>query len=94
LRFAVNLAAAESNTAPLELEKLEQLGVPMGTDLTRAERLQRIRQLRDTELEGRQHVWRWMLVAVLGLLVVETWWAGRAAQQLDAPKPELAETAV
>jgi len=94
LRFAVNLAAAESNTAPLELEQLEQLGVPMGTDLTRAERLQRIRQLRDTELEGRQKVWRWMLVAVLGLLVVETWWAGRAAQQLDAPKPELAETVV
>jgi aerotolerance regulator-like protein/VWA domain-containing protein len=94
LRFAVNLAAAESNTAPLELEQLEQLGVRLGTDLTRAERLQRIRQQRDTELEGRQKVWRWMLVAMLGLLVVETWWAGRAARQLDAPKPELAETAV
>jgi len=94
LRFAVNLAAAESNTAPLELEQLEQLGVLVGTDLTRAERLERIRQQRDTELEGRQKVWRWMLVAVLGLLVVETWWAGRAAQQLDAPKTELAETAV
>jgi len=92
LRFAVNLAAAESNTAPLELEQFQQLGVKMGTDLTRAERLERIRQKRDTELENSQKVWRWMLVAVLGLLVVETWWAGRAAQQLDAPKPEPVET--
>jgi hypothetical protein len=94
LRFAVNLAAAESNTAPLELEQLEQLGVRVGTDLTRAERLQRERQKRDTELESSQKVWRWMLVAMLGLLVVETWWAGRAARQLDAPKPETVETAV
>ncbi|MCI0357515.1 MAG: BatA domain-containing protein [Planctomycetaceae bacterium] len=92
LHFAVNLPAAESNTAPLALEQLEQLGVKMGTDQTRAERLERIRQERDTELEGRQKVWRWILVAVLGLLIVETWWAGRAAQQLDAPKPDLVET--
>ncbi len=92
-RFAVNLAAAESNTAPLAMEQLEQLGVKMGADLTRAELLDRQRQKRDTELESSQKVWRWLLVAVLGLLVIETWWAGRAARQADAPRSEPAEAA-
>ena len=93
LRFAVNLAASESNTTPLALEQLEQLGVKMGADLTRAELLDRMRQKRDTELESSQKIWRWLLVAVLGLLVMETWWAGRAARQADAPRAETAEAA-
>ena len=90
LRLAVNLAAAESNTAPLALEQLEQLGVQMGPDLSRAQRLAKIRQQRDTELEARQKVWQWLLVGVLGLLVVETWWAGRAARQSESQKSEAA----
>lgn len=82
--FAVNLAAAESNTAPLELEQLEQRGVQMGVSLTRAERTERIRQQRDTELESRQKVWRWLIVAAVGILIVETWWAGRAERKIEA----------
>jgi hypothetical protein len=85
VQFAVNLAASESDTAPLDVERLEQLGVRFGTDLTRDERLARIRQQRDTELEGRQKVWRWLIVGVLGVLIVETWWAGRAARQIEKP---------
>lgn len=80
--FAVNLPAAESNTAALELEQLDQLGVRTKAILTKAERLARIRQQRDTELESRQKIWRWMLVAALGVLVVETTLAGRAARQI------------
>lgn len=80
--FAVNLSAAESNTAPLELEQLEQLGVKTGVKLTRAEQLKRIRQQRDTELEARQKIWRWLLVAALAVLVLETAWAGRATRQI------------
>jgi hypothetical protein len=76
---AVNLAASESDTAPMQLEQLEQLGVRQATALTRAERLSRIRQQRDTELESRQKVWRWLLVGCLLLLIGETLWAGRAA---------------
>lgn len=82
-RFAVNLAAAESNTAPLPLESLEQLGVRFTSQVSRAERLDRIRQQRDTELESHQKLWRWLLVGTLGLLIVETWWAGCAARQAD-----------
>ncbi len=81
-RFAVNLATAESNTAPLELEQLEQLGVKASTGLSRAEQLKRIRQQRDTELESRQKFWRWLLVGTLGILIFETFWAGRAARHI------------
>ena len=81
-RFAVNLFASESLTAPLDLEQLEQRGVRMGTEKTRAERIDRIRQQRDTELESRQKVWRWLIVVALGLLILETWWAGRAERQV------------
>src|SRR5204863_10072133 len=80
--FAANLDAAESNTAPLELEKLEQLGINMKTVLSRAAQLDRIRQERDTELESRQKIWRWMLAGALGVLVLETFLAGRAVRQI------------
>jgi hypothetical protein len=79
-RFAVNLSAMESNTAPLELEQLEQLGVKSGAVLSKTERLDRIRQQRDTELESRQKIWRWLVVGALGVLILETLWAGRAAR--------------
>ena len=81
-RFAVNLSPAESNTAPLNLEQLEQRGVRFGADLTRTERIDRERQQRDTELENRQKVWRWLIVAALALLILETWWAGRAERKI------------
>lgn len=81
-RFAVNLAVAESNTAPLELEQFEQLGIKPASSLTRNEQLDRIRQQRDTELESRQKVWRWLLVGALAVLVLETFWAGRATRQI------------
>jgi predicted nuclease of predicted toxin-antitoxin system len=81
-RFAVNLAASESNTAPLDLEQLEQSGVKMGIELSRAERVERIRQQRDTELEGRQKIWRWLMVLAIGTLILETWLAGRQERAL------------
>jgi hypothetical protein len=84
-RFAVNLAAAESDTAPLDREQLEQRGVRFGTGLTRAERIERVRQQRDTELESRQKVWHWLIAAALGVLAFETWWAGRAERKMIQP---------
>ena len=82
--IAVNLDPAESDTAPLQMEQLDQLGVKQEKSITRAERLSRIRQERDTELEGRQKVWRWLLVACLVLLIGETLWAARAARPAQA----------
>jgi hypothetical protein len=76
-RFAVNLASRESDTSPLELDRLEQLGVTMGGVVARSDQLERLRQARDHELEGRQQVWRWLIIACLVTLIVETWWGGR-----------------
>jgi hypothetical protein len=78
--FAVNLDPAESDTAALGVDQLEQLGVRMGRRPTQAEQLERQRQMRDTELESRQKVWRWLLVGVLGVLALETLFAGRLAR--------------
>ncbi len=85
-RFAVNLSSSESLTTPLDLEQLEQRGVRIGTELTRTQRIDRVRQQRDTELESRQKVWRWLIVVALSLLVLETWWAGRAERKIVVEK--------
>lgn len=87
--FAVNVAPSESQTTPLPPEALEQLGVPLGRAESRAAELARVRQQHDTELESRQKLWRWLLVAALVMLGVETWWAGRAAASLRRQETSL-----
>ena len=79
-RFAVNVNLLESDTAPLELERLEQWGVTMGAAPARQQELERMRQQKDAELEGRQQIWRWLLVLSLGFLVVETFLGGILAK--------------
>lgn len=80
VRFAVNLAESESLTDPLETDTLERLGVnigkPGGENRSAAEK----RQLMDVELEGRQRVWQWLLLAAFGAIALETWWSRRAGQ--------------
>jgi hypothetical protein len=80
--IAVNLSDLESQTTPLEVEQLERRGVPLGSVPPQTERLERLRQLRDQELESRQKLWRWLLVGALGLVILETWWAGRSERAL------------
>ena len=77
---AVNLAADESRTSSLSIEQLESLGVRLGTaespeETRRAQ--DRQRQLQLEELEQHQKLWRWGLLVVIGLLLIETWLAGR-----------------
>jgi hypothetical protein len=70
---AVNLAADESRTAPLGLDVLESLGVRVaGGDEQRASEAERREQLARRELESRQKLWRWLLIAALVVLFVET----------------------
>ncbi|HVJ85695.1 MAG TPA: BatA domain-containing protein [Caulifigura sp.] len=76
LPCAVNLSASESSTAPMETAQLAQLGVRIGLEKTRVERADAIRQQRDTELEARQKLWRWGIIVLLGVLILETWWGG------------------
>lgn len=75
--FAVNIAKTESDTSPLDVERLEQNGVVVGDQPTWSDRQQRERQLRDLELEGRQRLWQWLLAGALCVLTLETWLAGR-----------------
>jgi hypothetical protein len=39
-----------------------------------------------TEVESRQKLWRWLIIAALAFVLVETWFAARAS------RPVLAET--
>ena len=83
-RLAVNLASSESDTAPLEIEQLEQRGVKLGTQASREEEFERLRQLRDTELESRQKLWKWFVLAALvfvGLEMCLSGWRARKSAQ-------------
>jgi hypothetical protein len=89
--FAVNLDGAESRTAPLPADELERLGAPVAhPGLTGARETGHKVRLQNSELENRQKLWRWFLLAALAVLILETWLAGRTGRQLAGP---LAETA-
>src|SRR5207249_8629665 len=77
VRFAVNLDAAESRTAPMSAEELMRLGVPLKPpEIPMARQHEQKRRLHNAELENQQKLWRWVIVAALGILLVETWLAG------------------
>lgn len=89
VQVAVNLAPAESVTAPWPEDELERLGAPVARTATNAvrEAARRV-QLQHAELEARQKLWRWLLVAVLAIALVETalagWSARRSSQEVPA----------
>ncbi|HEY0548726.1 MAG TPA: hypothetical protein VGF13_03935, partial [Verrucomicrobiae bacterium] len=82
-RFAVNLAPEESKTAPLAMESLDQLGVPLRVQpiATPAQAARREAQLKATELENHQKLWRWLIAATLVVLIAETWVAARLSRK-------------
>jgi hypothetical protein len=79
-RYAVNVAASETDTRLRDTVELEQYGVSIGRQPTREERLDEQRQLRDVELEKRQQLWRWGIALALLVLLIETVLAGRTAR--------------
>jgi hypothetical protein len=81
LPFAVNLAASESRTAPLDVSELEANGVSLGRAATVAQLKSERRRLRDFELERNQKLWQWLLVGVLAVLGAESWLAGRLSKR-------------
>src|SRR6185503_977942 len=85
-RFAVNLDPAESRTEPMLLETLDRLGVPFKAPppVVAAQAAARAR-LHAADLEQRQKLWRWLLVAALLVLVMETFVAGRLTRGSSAP---------
>ena len=80
--FAVNLASDESKTEPLPVETLEDLGVRLvSSTASPAEQAELRRQMQSRELENQQKLWRWLLVAALVVLLIETALAGRMARR-------------
>jgi hypothetical protein len=81
--FAVNIPLEESRTAPISQDELARLGVPLGWDSQAGRRVARVHQqhLQDAELENRQKLWRWLIVAALavtfGEIVLSGWLARR-----------------
>jgi hypothetical protein len=76
--FAVNLPVAESRTAPMSIEEFEGLGVSLGqsSDVPTELVKQASRRSSFVELEFEQKLWRWALVALLAVALIETWLAG------------------
>ena len=93
-QIAVNLAAEESRTNPLTLEQLESFGLKMKgrerSDDPQRQR-QRQRQLQLVELEQSQKLWQLILVAVIAVLLLETfltgWFASKQNTEGSQPLP-------
>jgi hypothetical protein len=87
-RIAVNLDNLESRTETMEVDALERFGISLAKTLSTAEELNNQRQLRDRELESRQRLWQWLLVAALVLLGTETFLGGLLSRSRTA-EPEV-----
>jgi len=91
VRFAVNLDPAESRTAALPSDELERLGAPMARQTPIVAReAGRKAFLRNSELENRQKLWRWLIIAAFAVLMIETWLAGKTARGLVNKDPQTA----
>lgn len=90
--FAVNLDPLESKTAPLHVETIEQLGVRLASHSRQSIDREQLRQMYNAELEGRQKLWRWLILAVLGILIFETWLAGRTIDRSPSLRAEALTT--
>lgn len=89
--LAVNLDPLESRTASLGLDELRSLGIPLIDPATGVQSEDEKRQLQARELESRQRMWQWVILASVLILLAETWLAGRLAQGTQVAAPQEAE---
>ncbi len=82
--FAVNLPLDESRTAPLSPDDFARLGVPLGntTEFPAAKPTEAQRRLPQAELENRQKLWRWLIVGLLAVALVEIALGGWLARRV------------
>ncbi|MCP4709097.1 MAG: hypothetical protein GY869_10770 [Planctomycetes bacterium] len=86
LLYAVNIAARESQTAPMTVEELETFGVSFEVrESPQSESKRQVRRDREDlyEQESEQKLWRWILLATGMVLLVETGWAGWLSRSKD-----------
>jgi hypothetical protein len=77
--FAINLDPLESKTAALEDVTLQKWGCRLASQAPKPLNHAELRQMYNMELENRQKLWRWLILAATVVLIVETWLAGRRA---------------
>lgn len=87
-RFAVNLPLDESRTSPLSPDDLARLGVPLRStaEFSAAKSPGAQHRLLQGELENRQKLWRWLIVGLLAVALVEIalgGWLGRRVKTLE-----------
>ncbi len=75
---AVNLPGSESDTRTMEIEKLERLGVATKSPQNEARMAIKEQQRKSIEIEKDQRLWRWFMIGMLGMLVIESLWCARA----------------
>ena len=75
--LAINLAWTESETSPLEVDRLSEFGARLSSVQSREQDRMVERALRDVELESRQAWWQWLIFATLGVVALETVYSGR-----------------
>jgi len=88
--FAINLAAGESRTDPLPIEDIERKGIslkPASVIVPEAGERE-VQHSSFGEMESRQKLWRWVLAAVLAMLLIETWLGGWLTRPGPEPKEE------
>jgi hypothetical protein len=76
--FAVNLPARECQTAAKQIEDIERFGVSFrqSSDIAVEQATHIKRQRSFAALEYEQKIWRWVLVVLLAVSLIEIWLAG------------------
>jgi len=80
-QVAVQIPGSEVQLTPMDVDVFDQYGVEMGKVKSDTERKQSARQLQAIELEQKQRVWQWLLLAGLLVLALETVLAGLFARK-------------
>jgi Aerotolerance regulator N-terminal/von Willebrand factor type A domain len=81
--FVVNLDPAESRLAPMPVDDLEKLGAPVATQAPSVAREHaRKVHLENAQLEAREKLWQWFIIATIAVLLIETWLGGRTARKM------------
>lgn len=79
--FAVNVNRSESATTAIPLEQIEMFSVNVGEQETAASERAQMRSMLDRDIEDRQKIWKWLIVAAILLLMFETWLAARTSSK-------------
>ncbi|MDP7051422.1 MAG: hypothetical protein QF600_05820, partial [Verrucomicrobiota bacterium] len=83
LYFAVNLPSAESRTAPLDDEAISALNLPvLPENDDSASIVENSEQpVNDRVMEDDRKLWRWLILAAILLIIMETWLGGWLARR-------------